>query len=98
MTTEVELSLLPLACAGALQLWDDRAGDALASRYVMLARSAGALSDLPAALNALGCMRLLTGDLAAADSLAHEAQTIAAAHGRQGRPVRRPRPGGAARS
>jgi DNA-binding CsgD family transcriptional regulator len=81
MTTAGELGLLPLACAGALQLWDDRAADALASRYVRLARSAGALGDLPSALNALGCMRLLAGDLAAADSLAAEAQTIAEAVG-----------------
>ena len=81
MTTAAELSLLPLACAGALQLWDDRAADALASRYVGLARAEGALSDLPSALNALSCMRLLAGDLAAADSLAREAQTIAEATG-----------------
>jgi DNA-binding CsgD family transcriptional regulator len=81
MSTVLELSLLPLACAGALQLWDDRAGDALASRYVRLARAEGALRDLPSALNALSCMRLLAGDLAAADSLAAEAQTIAEARG-----------------
>ena len=81
MTTAAELSLLPLAYAGALQLWDDRAGDALASRYVRLARTEGALSDLPSALNALSCMRLLAGDLATADSLATEAQTIAEATG-----------------
>jgi len=79
--TAAELSLLPLACAGALQLWDDRAGEALASRYVSLARAEGALSDLPSALHALSCMRLLAGDLAAADSLAAEAQTIAEAIG-----------------
>ena len=76
-----ELSLLPLACAGALQLWDDHAADALAGRYVRLARAEGALSDLPSALNALCCMRLLAGDLAAADSLAAEAQAIAEATG-----------------
>ncbi len=81
MTAAAELSLLPMACAGALQLWDDRSADALASRYVRLARAEGALSDLPSALNALSCMRLLTGDLAAADSLAAEAQTIAEAVG-----------------
>ena len=81
MTTAAELSLLPLACAGALQLWDDRAADALASRYVRLARGEGALSDLPSALNALSCVRLLAGDLAAADSLAQEAQTITEAMG-----------------
>ncbi len=81
ITSAAELSLLPLAYAGALQGWDDRAADALASRYVRLARSEGALSDLPSALNALSCMRLLAGDLAAADSLAAEAQTIADAIG-----------------
>jgi DNA-binding CsgD family transcriptional regulator/tetratricopeptide (TPR) repeat protein len=77
MTTTAELSLLPLACAGALHRWDDRAGDALASRYVRLARTEGALSDLPSALNALSCVRVQAGDLAAADSLAQEARAIA---------------------
>jgi DNA-binding CsgD family transcriptional regulator len=86
LTTAAELSLLPLACAGALHRWDDRAAEVLASRYVRLARSAGALSDLPAALDALGCMRLLAGDLAAADSLAQEAQTTAAAVGLRATP------------
>jgi len=81
MTTAAELSLLPLACAGALQLWDDRAADALASRYVRLARTEGALSDLPSALNALSCVRVLAGDLATADPLAAEAQAIAEAIG-----------------
>ena len=81
MTTAAELSLLPMACAGALQLWDDRAADALASRYVRLARTEGALSDLPSALNALSCTRLLAGDLATADSLAAEAQAVADAIG-----------------
>jgi DNA-binding CsgD family transcriptional regulator len=81
LTSAAELSLLPLACAGALRLWDDRAADALAGRYVRLARTEGALSELPSALNALGCVRMLTGDLAAADSLAAEAQTIAEAMG-----------------
>ncbi len=81
MTAAAELGLLPLAYAGALQLWDDRAADALASRYVRLARAEGALSDLPSALNALSCMRLLAGDLAAADLLAAEAQATAKAIG-----------------
>jgi len=81
LTTAAELSLLPLAYAAALQLWDDRAADALASRYVRLARAEGALSDLPSALNALSCVRLLAGDLAAADSLAAEAQATAEAIG-----------------
>jgi DNA-binding CsgD family transcriptional regulator len=81
MTTAAELGLLPLAYTGALQLWDDGAADALASRYVRLARAEGALSDLPSALNALSCVRLLGGDLATAGSLASEAQAIAEAIG-----------------
>jgi DNA-binding CsgD family transcriptional regulator len=81
LTTAAELGLLPLACAGALQLWDDHAAEALAGRYVRLARAEGALSDLPSALNALSCVRLLSGDLATADSLAAEALAIAEAIG-----------------
>ncbi len=81
MTATAELILLPLAYVGALQLCDDRTADALASRYVRLARTEGALSDLPSALNALSCMRLLAGDLATADSLASEAQAVADAIG-----------------
>jgi len=81
ITAAAELSLLPLAYVGALHLWDDRAADALASRYVGLARTEGALSDLPSALNALSCVRLLAGDLATADSLASEAQAVAEAIG-----------------
>ena len=81
LTAAAELSLLPLACAGALRQWDDRGADALASRYVRLARAEGALGDLPSALNALSCVRSLAGDLAAADSLAREAQAVAEAIG-----------------
>jgi len=81
MTTAAELSLLPLAHAAALQVWDDRTADALASRHVRLARSEGALGDLPSALNAHSCMRMLAGDLAAADASAREAQVIAEATG-----------------
>ncbi len=81
MTRQAELGLLPLACAGALHLWDDRAGEALASRYVTLARAEGALADLPSALDALSCMRWLAGDLAAAEALATEAQAVAEATG-----------------
>ena len=46
----------------------------------------GAVSDLPSALNALAFVRLLAGDLAAADSLAQEAQTIAEAAGSRAAP------------
>jgi DNA-binding CsgD family transcriptional regulator len=81
LTTTTELTLLPLACAAALQLWDDQAGDTFGHRYVELARSAGALTELPAALNTLGVLRLLSGDLAGADWLAGEARAVAIAAG-----------------
>jgi DNA-binding CsgD family transcriptional regulator len=81
MTVAAELGLLPLACAAALHLWDDRAGQALARRYAGLARGAGALSELPAALSALAYVRLLAGELDAADSLAREAQAAAGTAG-----------------
>jgi DNA-binding CsgD family transcriptional regulator len=81
LTAAAELRRLPLACAGALQLWDDRAAGTLASRYAGLARRTGALSDLPAALNALACVRVAAGELAAADPLTREAQAVAGAAG-----------------
>jgi DNA-binding CsgD family transcriptional regulator len=81
MSTAAGLSLLPLACAGALQLWDNRAAEALASRYLSLARTGGALIDLPSALSALSCVRMLAGDLTTADALAAEARTTAEAIG-----------------
>jgi DNA-binding CsgD family transcriptional regulator len=81
MATAAALSLLPLACTGALLLWDDHAADTLARRYVSLARGVGALSELPAALDTLSCLCVLAGDPAAAGSLAAEAQAVTSATG-----------------
>ncbi|HEY2279646.1 MAG TPA: AAA family ATPase [Streptosporangiaceae bacterium] len=77
LTAAAELDLAPLACTGAFLLWDDRAGETLADRYAGLARSTGALGELPSALNALAIVRLLAGDLPAADSLVREAEATA---------------------
>jgi hypothetical protein len=79
MTGAEELRWLPMACAGALRLWDERAWDTLSSRHVRLAREAGALTDLPLALTSQACLHLLAGELAAAESLAGEALAIAEA-------------------
>ncbi len=62
-------------------MWDDQAAGALAGRYVRLAREQGALGDLPSALNALSCTRLVAGDLTGADCLAEQAQATADAVG-----------------
>jgi DNA-binding CsgD family transcriptional regulator len=77
MTAAQELRWLPLACGGALLLWDDQAWHRLSTRSVQLARDAGALGDLPLALGSLACLRVLNGELAAAASLTAQAQAIA---------------------
>jgi DNA-binding CsgD family transcriptional regulator len=77
LTVAEQLRLLPLACIGALHAWDDGAWESLSSRYVELARAAGALGELPAALDWLACVRLHGGELRAAQSLTAEARSIA---------------------
>jgi len=76
-----ELRWLPLARTVALHLWDDQAWDRLSSRHVQLARDAGALGDLPLALDSLAVLRALGGELNTAEALVQEAQAIAATTG-----------------
>jgi DNA-binding CsgD family transcriptional regulator len=80
-TTADELRWLPLACTAAFLTWDDEAWDTLARRRVRLARSAGALADLPGALSTLAYLLVLTGELGAAESVVAEAQSVTAAIG-----------------
>lgn len=70
-----------LACHVATMLWDDETIYVLASRALRLAREAGALSTLPAALNAQAVARVLTGELARASELFAEDDAIARATG-----------------
>jgi DNA-binding CsgD family transcriptional regulator len=70
-----------LACHIAAMLWDDEAIYVLASRDVRLAREAGALATLPAALNALASVLVLTGELARAAELFAEEHAITRATG-----------------
>lgn len=70
-----------LACHVASMLWDDEALYVLARRAVRLAREAGALSTLPAALNAVASILVITGDLARAAELAAEEAAITQATG-----------------
>ena len=81
MSVDEELHWLWLACVGALHLWDDERWDMLSARYVELARTAGALSELPLALNMRTYMLLFAGDLTAAASLIDEVQTVTEATG-----------------
>jgi DNA-binding CsgD family transcriptional regulator len=74
-------SWLWLACHIAAMLWDDEAIYLLASQDVRVARETGALATLPAALNALTSVLVLTGETARATELAAQEQAITQATG-----------------
>ncbi|WP_240670565.1 ATP-binding protein [Actinoplanes solisilvae] len=76
-----DLRWLWLACHVAAMVWDDEALYVLAVRAVRLSREAGALSMLPAALNAVASVLVLHGDLARAAELAAEETAITQATG-----------------
>jgi DNA-binding CsgD family transcriptional regulator len=80
---EEEIRWLHFACRTAVDLWDDEAWYVLASRHVELARDAGALSELPIALNTRIGVHLNAGELAAAASLIEEVQAVTEAAGSQ---------------
>ncbi|TYT24797.1 LuxR family transcriptional regulator, partial [Luteimonas viscosa] len=70
-----------LACHVGTMLWDDESMYVLASRAVRVAREAGALATLPAALNALALVLVITGELARASELFAEEDAITRATG-----------------
>ncbi|WP_110851919.1 ATP-binding protein [Georgenia satyanarayanai] len=70
-----------LACHVGAMLWDDESIYVLATRAVRLAREAGALATLPAALNALALVLVLTGELSRAAELFAEEEAITRATG-----------------
>ena len=53
---------LPLACRMARSAWDDQSWDVLSARLIELAREAGVLTALPAALLEGAAVRLAAGD------------------------------------
>jgi DNA-binding CsgD family transcriptional regulator len=67
-----ELRWLWLGCIAALHVWDDERWEALATRFVQLARTVGSLSELPLALSTRAHMHLFAGELTAAASLIGE--------------------------
>jgi len=67
----------------AVILWDCKTWRLLSARQVSLARDAGALVELSAALNALSVVLAWTGDFAAAAALIAERQEIVDAAGSQ---------------
>jgi DNA-binding CsgD family transcriptional regulator len=75
------LHLLWLVTITAPVIWDDARWDALSRRHVELARSSGALSELPLALNARSFIHLFRGDLDTAGALIEEARCATEATG-----------------
>ena len=65
----------------AVELWDSDAWFELGTRQVQAAREAGALTVLPVALHTLASWHLHAGDLALAETLLTEADSILAATG-----------------
>jgi tetratricopeptide (TPR) repeat protein len=75
------------ACIVAAHLWDDEALEAVSERWVTLCRQAGALGDLPRALNARAHALMFAGDLTGAASLLREVAAASEATGIQIGPV-----------
>ncbi len=78
-----ELRWMWPATSAALHLWDDEQWLLLSSRYLSLARAAGALSEMPLALSTRAMVLLFTGELGAAASLVEEQGTVTEATGSQ---------------
>ncbi len=72
---------MPFACRMAQDVWDDESWYALSTRLAGLAREAGALTVLPAALLQGMTIQLLAGELARAASMAQEAEAVTQATG-----------------
>jgi DNA-binding CsgD family transcriptional regulator len=81
MSVDQELRWHWVAGIVARYVWDDHSWDVLSDRHVRLARSVGALSELPVALNSRAFMLLFAGEVAAAASLIQQLQPAIEATG-----------------
>jgi DNA-binding CsgD family transcriptional regulator len=81
MSVDEELRWHWVAGIVSRYVWDDHSWDVLSDRHVGLARSVGALSELPVALNSRAFMLLFAGQLAAAASLIQQLQPAIEATG-----------------
>ena len=82
-----ELRGLPLALMASSILWDDEACTVISERWARFCRDAGALSDLPTALNIRAYILLFAGEISAAASLVEEVRAAADATGIEFAPV-----------
>jgi DNA-binding CsgD family transcriptional regulator len=81
MSVDEALRLHWVAGIVARYVWDDHSWHVLSGRHVRLARSVGALSELPGALNSRVFMLLFAGELAAAASLIQQLRSAIEATG-----------------
>jgi DNA-binding CsgD family transcriptional regulator len=81
MSPAEELRWMWLINLAALHLWDNDDWDPLSDRYLRLARTSGALSELPLALSTRAMMLLFAGDLTAAGVLVDEQRAVTEATG-----------------
>jgi len=81
MSGDEQLRRLWQATSAALALWDDEHWDVLSARYVRLARTTGALSELPLALSTRAMLLVSIGELTSATSLVEEQRTVTEATG-----------------
>src|SRR6185437_8315586 len=86
VTTSEELQWGWLAQAAASALWDYDAWRTMLEQQVQLARSAGALDQLPIDLAALGTATAWSGDFTAAAALIAESDAVCAATGSRAAP------------
>jgi DNA-binding CsgD family transcriptional regulator len=82
VSLEEGLGWLPLAGRLSAEVWDDHSWSVLSARLIELARDAGALSVLPAALTSGAAARLLAGQPGQAAWLLRQAEAVARATGR----------------
>ena len=68
-----------LACQLAMDVWDDRACEAIASGLARVARDRGGLTILPFALNYSAAHQLFLGEFGVTEQLVKEAEAITAA-------------------
>ncbi|OLT05715.1 hypothetical protein BJF90_01615 [Pseudonocardia sp. CNS-004] len=76
LSDEEGLRWLWFASAAAVDLWDDDTANAVTSKFVGLARDAGALATLPLALTTRIVVEIFAGDLVAAAALVEEMHGI----------------------
>jgi DNA-binding CsgD family transcriptional regulator len=79
MSPDEELRWSWLVCLSSIRALDDERWSTCAASHLRLAREAGALTELPMALNSQICVLVFAGELTAADELVEETRAVQAA-------------------